>query len=76
MDKKDFDKMILILGFALLVTGIVLVMYIATTPNVVSLSIPQNTVPAWFATVIAATFVFLGIVIIAYWSWSKEVRSS
>ena len=74
MDKKDYDKMMLIIGFALLLTGIGLVMYSATTPNWVSLSTPQNTVPAWFATVIAATFVFLGIVLIAYWSWSKEVR--
>ena len=56
--------MILIIGFASLLTGIGLVMYSATTPNWVSLSTPQNTVPAWFATVIAATFAILGIALI------------
>ena len=74
MDKKRFGRMTLITGFASLLTGIGLVMYCATTPNCVSLSTPQNTVPAWFVTVIAATFAFLGIVLIAYWSSSNEDR--
>jgi hypothetical protein len=65
LDQKRFGKIILIIGFATLLTGIGLIIYSATVPNWMSLSTPQNTVPAGYATVIAATFAFVGIALLA-----------
>ena len=72
--RTDYDKMILCIGFASLITGSVLITYTATTPQY--FQPPQNMVPAQFATVIAATLIFLGTAILAYWFWSKGAKLS
>ena len=72
--RTDYDKMILCIGFASLITGSVLIIYTATTPQY--FQPPQNMVPAQFATLIAATLIFLGTAILAYWFWSKGAKLS
>ena len=56
----------MIMGFVLLFTGLGLIIYSATTPIVVPQSYEQNSAPVWFASVIAATFAFLGTVLIVF----------
>ena len=65
MDNKDYGKILLIIGIALLLIGIGLGIYsemfsISTYSNI----IPANYLPAWFGNVIAITFAILGIVLI------------
>jgi hypothetical protein len=57
--------MILNIGIALLLLGIGLGIYSEFfSSSTYSVSIPANTVPAWLATVIAATFAIFGLVLI------------
>lgn len=65
MNKKRFGKMMLILGIALLFSGIGLGIYSTMFANVYYFQSPPNMVPSWYANVIAATFAFLGIALIA-----------
>jgi len=65
LDNKDYGKILLIIGIALLLIGIGLGIYsemfsISTYSNI----IPANYLPAWFGNVIAITFAILGIVLI------------
>ena len=65
MDNKRFGKLILILGIASVLTGIGLGIYIEMfSISTYSNTIPANTVPTWFAFLIAAVFAILGMVLI------------
>jgi hypothetical protein len=64
-DNKGFGEIILIVGIALLLTGIGVGIYIGMfSISTYSNTIPANYVPAWFGFVIAVTFIILGIVLI------------
>ena len=65
MDNKRFGKLILILGIASVLSGIGLGIYIEMfSISTYSNTIPANTVPTWFAFLIAAVFAILGMVLI------------
>ena len=62
MDNKGTGKIILIIGIASLLVGIGVGIYSEMfSSSTYANTIPVNTVPVWFANVIAVTFAFLGI---------------
>jgi protein-S-isoprenylcysteine O-methyltransferase Ste14 len=64
-DNKGDGKIILIMGIAVLLTGIGVGIYIGMfSISTYSNTIPANTVPTWFAFLIAVVFAILGIVLI------------
>ncbi len=65
LGNKGFGEIILIIGIALLLIGIGLGIYSEMFSSFTYAStLPANTVPVWFAIVIAVTFAILGIVLI------------
>ena len=65
LDNKGFGEIILIIGIAVLLTGIGVGIYIGVfSISTYSSTIPTNYVPAWFGFVIALTLAILGIVLI------------
>ena len=61
-ERRGVGKIILIMGIALLLTGIGIGIYIGVFSSPIASSV--NTIPAWFGNVIAVTFAILGIVLI------------
>ena len=65
LDNKGFGEIMLIIGIALLLTGIGVGIYIGMfTISTYSNIIPANYLPAWFGNVIALTLAILGIALI------------
>jgi hypothetical protein len=65
LDNKGFGEILLIMGIALLLIGIGVGIYSEVlSGSTYAITIPANTVPAWFAIVIAVTIAILGIVLI------------
>lgn len=65
LDNKGFGKIILIMGIALLLVGIGLGIYSTMFSSFTyANTLPANTVPAWFATVIAVIFAIFEIALI------------
>jgi membrane protein implicated in regulation of membrane protease activity len=62
LDNKGDGEIILILGIAVLLTGIGVGIYSVTFSSLIASAV--NTIPAWFGNVIAVTFTVLGIVLI------------
>jgi len=65
LDNKDYGKILLIIGIASLLAGVSVGIYIGMfSVSTYSNTLPANTVPTWFAFVIAVVFAILGIVLI------------
>jgi len=65
LDNKDHGKILLIIGIASLLAGVGVGIYIVMfSISAYSNTIPANTVPTWFAFLIAVVFAILGIVLI------------
>ena len=65
LGNKGFGEIILIIGIALLLTGIGVGIYIVMfSISTYSNTIPANYLPTWFAFLIALVFAILGIVLI------------
>jgi len=65
LDNKGFGEIILIVGIALLLTGIGVGIYIGIfSISTYSNTTPANYVPTWFVFAIAVVFAILGIVLI------------